>query len=75
MIIFNLILLVNGFVTGMAIVWTIGVIVLVVGLELWLRGSMGHVIGGRRHYSSFKIRYLPRSENGNVMWFFPRRLL
>ena len=50
MIIFGLILLLIGFVTGIAIVWTIGVIVIVVGLALWLLGSMGHAIGGRRHY-------------------------
>ncbi len=50
MIIFGLILLIIGFVTGIAIVWTIGVIVLVVGLVLWLLGAMGHAVGGRRHY-------------------------
>jgi hypothetical protein len=49
-IIFGLILLLIGFVTGIAILWTIGVIVLVVGLALWLLGSMGHALGGRRHY-------------------------
>jgi uncharacterized membrane protein HdeD (DUF308 family) len=49
-IIFGLILLLIGFVTGIAIVWTVGVIVIVVGLALWLLGSMGHAIGGRRHY-------------------------
>ena len=50
MIILGLILLLIGFVTGIAIVWTIGMIVLVVGLVLWLLGAMGHAIGGRRHY-------------------------
>ena len=50
MIIFGLILLLIGFVTGIAIVWTIGMILLVVGLVLWLLGAMGHAIGGRRHY-------------------------
>jgi hypothetical protein len=50
MIIFGLILLLIGFVTGIAIVWTIGMIVLLVGLVLWLLGAMGHAIGGRRHY-------------------------
>lgn len=50
MIIFGLILLLIGFVTGIAIVWTIGVIVLVVGLVLWLLGALGHAVGGRRHY-------------------------
>jgi hypothetical protein len=49
-IIFGLILLLIGFVTGIAIVWTIGMIVLVVGLFLWLLGAMGHAVGGRRHY-------------------------
>ena len=50
MIIFGLILLIIGFITGIAIVWTIGMIVLLVGLVLWLLGAMGHAIGGRRHY-------------------------
>ena len=50
MIICGLILLLIGFVTGIAIVWTIGMILLVVGLVLWLLGAMGHAIGGRRHY-------------------------
>lgn len=50
MIILGLILLLIGFITGISIVWTIGVIVLVVGLVLWLLGTMGHAVGGRRHY-------------------------
>jgi hypothetical protein len=49
-IILGLILLLIGFVTGIAIVWTIGMIVLVVGLVLWLLGALGHAVGGRRHY-------------------------
>jgi uncharacterized membrane protein HdeD (DUF308 family) len=49
-IILGLIVLLIGFVTGIAIVWTIGMILLVVGLVLWLLGAMGHAIGGRRHY-------------------------
>ncbi|HEY5120331.1 MAG TPA: DUF6131 family protein [Acidimicrobiales bacterium] len=50
MIILGLILLLIGFVTGITIVWTIGMIVLIVGLVLWLLGAMGHAVGGRRHY-------------------------
>jgi hypothetical protein len=50
MIVLGVILLIIGFVTGIAIVWTIGVLVLVVGLVLWLLGAMGHAVGGRRHY-------------------------
>jgi hypothetical protein len=49
-IILGLILLLIGFVTGITILWTIGMIVLVVGLVLWLLGAMGHAVGGRRHY-------------------------
>jgi hypothetical protein len=44
------ILLIIGFVTGIAIVWTIGMLLFVVGLVLWLLGAMGHAVGGRRHY-------------------------
>jgi hypothetical protein len=50
MIILGLILLIIGFVTGIAVLWTIGIIVLVVGLILALLGAVGHAVGGRRHY-------------------------
>jgi hypothetical protein len=50
MIILGILLLIIGFVTGIPIVWSIGVIVLVVGLVLWLLGALGHAVGGRRHY-------------------------
>ena len=50
MIIIGLILLIVGFVAGISILWTIGIIVLVVGLILALLGSLGHAVGGRRHY-------------------------
>lgn len=50
MIVLGVILLIIGFVTGIPIVWTIGMIVLVVGLVLWLLGAMGHAVGGRKHY-------------------------
>jgi hypothetical protein len=50
MIILGLILLIIGFVTGIAILWTIGIIVLIIGLILALLGAVGHAVGGRRHY-------------------------
>jgi hypothetical protein len=49
-IIIGLVLLIIGFITGIAIVWTIGIIALVIGLGLALLGSLGHAVGGRRHY-------------------------
>jgi hypothetical protein len=45
-----LILLLIGFVLAVKILWSIGMIVLLVGLVLWALGSLGHALGGRRHY-------------------------
>jgi hypothetical protein len=50
MIILGLILLIVGFLAKIAIVWTIGIVVLVIGLILVLLGAAGRGIGGRRHY-------------------------
>jgi len=49
-IIVGLVLLIIGFVAKIAILWTIGIILLVIGAVLWLLGSMGRAVGGRRHY-------------------------
>jgi hypothetical protein len=50
MIILGILLLIIGFVTGIAILWTIGIVVVVIGLILMLLGMAGHAVGGRRHY-------------------------
>jgi hypothetical protein len=50
MIILGIILLIIGFVAKIAILWSIGIAVLVIGLILLLLGMAGHAIGGRRHY-------------------------
>ncbi|MET9592932.1 DUF6131 family protein [Streptomyces sp. NPDC006516] len=50
MIIIGAILLVLGLVTGIGVLWTIGIILLVIGAVLWLLGAVGHAVGGRRHY-------------------------
>ena len=50
MIILGLALLIIGFIASIPILWTIGIIVLVVGLILALLGAVGHAVGGRRHY-------------------------
>jgi hypothetical protein len=49
-IILGVILLIIGFVTGIAILWTIGIIVVIIGVILALLGAAGHAVGGRRHY-------------------------
>jgi hypothetical protein len=50
MIVLGIIALIIGFLLKIAILWTIGIILLVVGLILALLGSVGHAVGGRRHY-------------------------
>jgi Family of unknown function (DUF6131) len=50
MIILGIILLVIGFIANVAILWSIGIILLLVGLVLVVLGSMGRAVGGRRHY-------------------------
>lgn len=50
MAVFGLILLIIGFVLAIKILWSIGMIVLLVGLVLWAMGSLGHAVGGRKHY-------------------------
>ncbi|MET9640116.1 MULTISPECIES: DUF6131 family protein [Streptomyces] len=50
MIVLGVILLIIGFITGISILWTIGVILVVIGLVLWLLGAVGHAVGGRKHY-------------------------
>jgi hypothetical protein len=49
-IIFGLILMIIGYAAGIAILWTIGIILLLFGLLLLVLGAMGHAIGGRKHY-------------------------
>ena len=50
MIILGVLLLIIGFVAKIAILWTIGIILLVIGAILFVLGSVGRAVGGRRHY-------------------------
>ncbi|MCV7227291.1 DUF6131 family protein [Mycolicibacterium komossense] len=50
MIVLGIILLIAGFVLKISILWTIGIILVVIGAVLWVLGSMGRAVGGRRHY-------------------------
>jgi Family of unknown function (DUF6131) len=49
-IILGVILLVLGLVFQIPVLWTIGIILLVVGAALWIAGATGHAVAGRRHY-------------------------
>ncbi|HEX4011818.1 MAG TPA: DUF6131 family protein [Solirubrobacteraceae bacterium] len=50
MIILGIILLLVGFIAKVAILWTLGIILVLVGLVLLALGSMGRAVGGRRHF-------------------------
>ncbi len=50
MVVFGLVLLIIGFVAGIPILWSLGVIVLLIGLVLAVLGAVGHAVGGRKHY-------------------------
>lgn len=50
LIIIGIVLLLAGFLTGIAILWTLGIIVLLVGLVLLLLGRTGRPVRGRSHY-------------------------
>jgi hypothetical protein len=50
MIVLGVVLLVVGFVAGIPVLVTIGGILLVIGVILWILGTMGRAVGGRKHY-------------------------
>ena len=50
MIVLGLVLLLLGFLLKISILWTIGIILIVIGAVLYLLGSTGRAVGGRRHY-------------------------
>ncbi len=50
MIILGLILLILGFALGIGILYTLGIILLLVGIVLYVLGATNRAVGGRRHY-------------------------
>lgn len=50
MIVVGLVLLLIGFLLKISILWTLGVIVLIIGVVLMVLGALGHAVGGRKHY-------------------------
>ena len=50
MILLGVVLLLIGFIAKIAILWVVGVVLVIVGLALAALGAMGRAIGGRRHY-------------------------
>jgi hypothetical protein len=50
MIILGLILLILGWVLGISILWTIGIIVLIIGIVFLVLGQMDRAVGGRKYW-------------------------
>lgn len=50
MIVLGVVLLLLGYFLGISILSTLGTILLVVGVVLWLLGAAGHPVGPRAHY-------------------------
>ena len=50
MIILGIVLMLIGFIAKIPILWSLGILLAVIGLVLMLLGMAGREIGGRRHY-------------------------
>jgi membrane-bound ClpP family serine protease len=50
LIIAGIVLLLLGLLLGVGILYTIGIILIIVGAVLWVVGSTGRAVGGHRHY-------------------------
>ena len=50
MIILGVILIVIGAIADIGILYTIGAILVVIGVIFWILGAMGRAVGGRPHY-------------------------
>jgi hypothetical protein len=50
LIVAGIVLLLLGLLLGVGILYTIGIILIIIGAVLWIVGSTGRAVGGRRHY-------------------------
>lgn len=50
MIVLGVVLLIIGFLASISILWTIGIVLVVVGAVLALLGRTGRKVGGRSHW-------------------------
>ena len=50
LIVAGIVLLLLGLLLGVGILYTIGIILIVIGAVLWIVGSTGRAVGGRKHY-------------------------
>jgi hypothetical protein len=50
MIFLGVVLMIIGFIATVPVLWSLGLILLVIGLILAVLGGTGRAVGGRRHY-------------------------
>jgi hypothetical protein len=50
MIVLGIVLLILGYLFSIPLLWTIGVVLLVIGAVLWILGSVGRPVAGRRYW-------------------------
>ncbi|HKX14287.1 MAG TPA: DUF6131 family protein [Propionibacteriaceae bacterium] len=50
MIVLGVILLILGLLLDIGILWTIGIIVLVIGIVFFVLGQLGRAVGGRKYW-------------------------
>lgn len=50
MFVVGVVLIIIGALANIGILYTIGAILAIIGLILWILGAMGNSVGGRRHY-------------------------
>ncbi len=50
MIVLGLILLLLGLVLNVGILWTIGIVLIIVGVIFWVLGTMDRAVMGRRYW-------------------------
>jgi hypothetical protein len=50
MITIGVVMLIVEYLFGIPLLWSLGIVLVVIGAVLWLLGSVGREVGGRRHY-------------------------
>jgi hypothetical protein len=50
MIVLGIVLLILGYLFTIPVLWTIGIVLLVIGAVLWVLGSVGRPVAGRRYW-------------------------
>ena len=50
MIVLGIVLLILGYLFAIPLLWTIGIVLIVIGAVLWVLGSVGRPVGGRRYW-------------------------